>query len=220
MAPGRAGVPRRRVMLDGERIQWLNDTARVHLRLDLTRDAGRPLTHSALPSWRPTSWAATFSRPCRCCRPTRWAILSLQVIPYGESQRSFSRGTSPSSSRASACGANSSPNVLPRAAHAAHVDHRVRRDPARRDDPASAQRYHDLMATQSIACAPRRGPARALLAGIVAAPPKDAAVDVGAMVKRSPRGARPSAGATASRPGRGAVASRSEKELRARSATW
>ena len=75
------------VLLEDERIEWCNDTARVHLELDPSRDAGTAITHLIrLPEFLEYLAAGDFSRPVEV-RPPDGRVLSLQVVPYGESQR-------------------------------------------------------------------------------------------------------------------------------------
>lgn len=77
------------VILDGERIEWCNDTAMVHFNLDLAKDEGRPLTHLVrIPAFAEYLERADFSRPIQVSAVgPEPVVLSLQVIPYGESQR-------------------------------------------------------------------------------------------------------------------------------------
>ncbi len=77
------------VILEEDRIQWCNDTARVHLELDPVKDAGRPITHLVrIPAFNEYLAAGSFSKPV-IVRSASHAdrVLSLQVVPYGESQR-------------------------------------------------------------------------------------------------------------------------------------
>jgi len=76
------------VILDGGKIEWCNDTAREHLQLDLSKDAGRPITHLVrIPAFSEYLEAGDFSRPMQLVSPHAGErVLSLQVVPYGESQ--------------------------------------------------------------------------------------------------------------------------------------
>ena len=76
------------VILEEGRIEWCNDTARLHLHLDLAKDAGRPFTHLVrIPAFAEYVEAGEFSKPVQVVSPHAGErVLSLQVVPYGESQ--------------------------------------------------------------------------------------------------------------------------------------
>ncbi|MBL0141807.1 MAG: phosphate regulon sensor histidine kinase PhoR [Betaproteobacteria bacterium] len=75
------------VILDGERIDWCNDTARLHLDLDPARDAGHTITHLVRsPAFGRYLEAGDFAKPVEL-RPPGGRVLSVQVVPYGEAQR-------------------------------------------------------------------------------------------------------------------------------------
>ena len=77
------------VILDGERIAWCNDTARQHLEIDPTRDAGTPLTHLVrIPEFLEYLEGGDYSRPILVQPPYHAdRVLSMQVVPYGQDQR-------------------------------------------------------------------------------------------------------------------------------------
>jgi len=77
------------VILDGERIAWLNDTARAHLEIDPVRDLGRPLLHLVrIPQLDAYMEKGDFARPVIVQAPHAAArTLSLQVVQYGEDQK-------------------------------------------------------------------------------------------------------------------------------------
>ncbi|HYC37377.1 MAG TPA: phosphate regulon sensor histidine kinase PhoR [Usitatibacter sp.] len=76
-------------ILEGHRLVWCNDVAHQHLDLDPGHAVGRPLTHLLrIPAFSDYLAAADFSRPVLVEMPlAAGRVLSLQVIPYGESQR-------------------------------------------------------------------------------------------------------------------------------------
>jgi two-component system phosphate regulon sensor histidine kinase PhoR len=77
------------VILDGDRIAWANDTARLHLEIDPSRDTGTPITHLVrIPEFLQYLEGNDFTRPI-IVQPPHSAdrVLSLQVVPYGEDQR-------------------------------------------------------------------------------------------------------------------------------------
>ena len=75
------------ILLEDDRIEWCNDTARVHLELDPARDAGTAITHLIRwPEFLEYLEAGDFTRPVEV-RPADGRVLSLQLVPYGESQR-------------------------------------------------------------------------------------------------------------------------------------
>jgi two-component system phosphate regulon sensor histidine kinase PhoR len=77
------------VILDGDRIAWCNDNARVHLEIDAVNDAGRPITHLVrIPEFLEYLEGGDYSRPVIVQPPhTPGRVLSLQVVGYGEDQR-------------------------------------------------------------------------------------------------------------------------------------
>ena len=77
------------VILDGDRIGWCNDTARLHLEIDPTRDAGTPITHLVrIPEFLDYLEGGDYARPIQVQPPySSERVLSLHVIPYGENQR-------------------------------------------------------------------------------------------------------------------------------------
>ena len=77
------------VMLDGDRIAWCNDTATLHLELDPAKDEGRTIAHLVrAPQFAEYLRQGDFSRPIQVRSGIGGErILSLQVIPYGGSQR-------------------------------------------------------------------------------------------------------------------------------------
>ncbi len=75
------------VLLVDDRIEWCNDTAREHLTLDPVRDAGHAITHLVrIPEFIAYLELGDYSKPVEL-RPDDGRVLSLQVVPYGESQR-------------------------------------------------------------------------------------------------------------------------------------
>ena len=175
------------VMLDGERIQWLNDTARVHLRLDLVRDEGRPITHLLrIPELVDYLEGGDFSKPVQVLSPDAVGrILSLQVIPYGESQRLVLTRDVTQFQQVERM----------RREFVANVSHELRTpltvisgfvETLREEtDPASARRYLDLMAGQSDRML-RLVEDLLVLSSLESSPPPpmEAAVDIAAMVER------------------------------------
>jgi two-component system phosphate regulon sensor histidine kinase PhoR len=74
-------------LLDSDRIEWCNDTARTHLGIDPERDAGRPLTHLVrTPELARYLADGNFSRPLEM-RPPDGRVLSLQAVDYGPTLR-------------------------------------------------------------------------------------------------------------------------------------
>ena len=175
------------VMLDGERIQWLNDTARVHLRLDLVRDEGRPITHLLrIPELVDYLEGGDFSKPVQVLSPDAVGrILSLQVIPYGESQRLVLTRDVTQFQQVERM----------RREFVANVSHELRTpltviagfvETLREEtDPAKARRYLDLMAGQSDRML-RLVEDLLVLSSLESSPPPpmDAIVDITAMVDR------------------------------------
>ncbi|MEO7743348.1 MAG: phosphate regulon sensor histidine kinase PhoR [Usitatibacter sp.] len=77
------------VILDAGRIEWCNDTARLHLHIDTAQDAGRPFTHLVrIPAFTEYLDRGDFAKPVQVMSPHAGErVLSLQVVPYGEAQR-------------------------------------------------------------------------------------------------------------------------------------
>jgi two-component system, OmpR family, phosphate regulon sensor histidine kinase PhoR len=77
------------VILDNDRIEWLNDIARLHLNLDLARDAGRPITHLLrIPAFLQYMEKGDFSRPLLVDSPQGdGRVISIQAVHYAEWQR-------------------------------------------------------------------------------------------------------------------------------------
>jgi two-component system phosphate regulon sensor histidine kinase PhoR len=75
------------VILDGERIEWCNDTARAHLDLEPAKDAGTAITHLVrIPEFVRYLEEEDYSRPIEL-RSSDGRVLSVQVVAYGDSQR-------------------------------------------------------------------------------------------------------------------------------------
>jgi two-component system phosphate regulon sensor histidine kinase PhoR len=77
------------VILDGDRIAWCNDNARLHLEIDPGRDAGRPITHLVrIPEFLEYLERGDYSRPVLVQAPHGpGRVLSLQAVTYGDGQR-------------------------------------------------------------------------------------------------------------------------------------
>ena len=78
------------VLLDGDRIEWCNDMARVHLELDPVRDAGLPLMHLVrIPEFVDYLREARFDRAVlvRTGAGASERALSIRVVVYGREQR-------------------------------------------------------------------------------------------------------------------------------------
>ena len=77
------------VLLEGERIDWANDTAAEHWPIDPARDAGTPITHLVrVPQFVEYLDAGDHSRPLIISLPERpGRMLSVQVVSYGEGRR-------------------------------------------------------------------------------------------------------------------------------------
>ena len=81
-------LPDGMVILEDNRIAWCNDMSRLHLDLDPGKDVGRPLTHLLrLPAFSDYLSAEDYSKPVLVKMPISERMLSLQVIPFGESQQ-------------------------------------------------------------------------------------------------------------------------------------
>ena len=79
-------LPEGVVILEEQRIAWCNDAARVHLDIDPAKDEGRPITHLVrIPAFADYIQAGDYSKPVMVETPHQ-RIVSLQVVPYGESQ--------------------------------------------------------------------------------------------------------------------------------------
>ena len=77
------------VILDDDRIAWCNDTARLHLEIDPTRDAGMPITHLVrIPEFLEYLEGSDYGKPIQVVAPHSIdRVLSMQVVTYGENQR-------------------------------------------------------------------------------------------------------------------------------------
>jgi two-component system phosphate regulon sensor histidine kinase PhoR len=76
------------VILDGDRIAWCNDNARLHLEIDPARDIGTSITHLVrIPEFLAYIESGVYARPIQVRAPHSDRELSLQVIAYGEGQR-------------------------------------------------------------------------------------------------------------------------------------
>jgi two-component system phosphate regulon sensor histidine kinase PhoR len=77
------------VILDGDRIAWANDTARLHLDIDPARDTGTPITNLVRnPEFVAYFEGRDYSRPLPLEVPhADERVLSVQVVPYGGNQR-------------------------------------------------------------------------------------------------------------------------------------
>jgi two-component system phosphate regulon sensor histidine kinase PhoR len=75
------------VIVEGERIEWCNDTAREHLGIDPARDVGNTLTHLVrIPEFLQYLEDGDYAKPVEV-RPADGRVLSVQVVPYGDAQR-------------------------------------------------------------------------------------------------------------------------------------
>ena len=139
------------VILDQDRIAWLNDTARAHLEIDPATDTGRPLTHLVrIPEFQEYLQQGDFSRPVIVNAPHGGGrTLSLQVIEYGDGQKLvLSRDIT-----------QFRQVERMRREFVANVSHELRTpltvvsgflEPLREEkDPAAARRYIDLMSEQA-----------------------------------------------------------------------
>ncbi len=81
-------LPEGVVILENDRIEWLNDVAHLHLDLDPANDVGRALTHLVrIPEFVDYVQAGAFARPIIVESPHALGrAISIQVIPYGEGQ--------------------------------------------------------------------------------------------------------------------------------------
>ena len=82
-------LPEGVVLLEGERIDWANDTAAEHWGLDAARDAGTPIAHLVrVPEFVEYLSDAEHARPLVVSLPHAPArVLSVQVVSYGEGRR-------------------------------------------------------------------------------------------------------------------------------------
>ena len=139
------------VILDQDRIAWLNDTARAHLEIDPATDLGRPLTHLVRsPEFQEYLQRGDFSRPVIVNAPHgSGGTLSMQVIEYGDGQKLvLSRDIT-----------QFRQVERMRREFVANVSHELRTpltvvsgflEPLRDEkDPEAARRYIDLMAEQA-----------------------------------------------------------------------
>jgi two-component system phosphate regulon sensor histidine kinase PhoR len=75
------------VILDDERIEWCNDTARIHLDLEPAKDAGTAITHLVrIPEFVRYLEDGDYGKPIEL-RSSDGRVLSVQVVAYGDSQR-------------------------------------------------------------------------------------------------------------------------------------
>jgi two-component system phosphate regulon sensor histidine kinase PhoR len=75
------------VVLEGESVEWCNDTARSHLALDPAKDSGHPITHIfRLPEFVDYLEARDYARPVEIRLPDS-RVLSVQVVPFGDERR-------------------------------------------------------------------------------------------------------------------------------------
>ncbi len=76
------------VILDGDRISWCNDMARVHLDIDPAKDAGLTITHLVrIPEFVEYLVAGKFEKPVQLHTGQGDRALSIRVVPYGTEQR-------------------------------------------------------------------------------------------------------------------------------------
>jgi two-component system, OmpR family, phosphate regulon sensor histidine kinase PhoR len=82
-------LPEGVVLLDGDRIEWLNEVAHAHLGIDPARDLGRYVTHIVRhPEFVRYLDVARFDKPLIVEPPhAPGHQVSIQVIPFGEWQR-------------------------------------------------------------------------------------------------------------------------------------
>ena len=79
-------LPEGVVILEEDRIDWLNDMAQVHLQVDGVKDVGRTITHIVrIPEFAAYLQAGDFTKPVIVESDER--VISIQVVPYGDSQR-------------------------------------------------------------------------------------------------------------------------------------
>ena len=139
------------VILEGDRIEWANDTAAEHLSIDPARDVGTPIAHLVrIPEFVEYLAGGDHSRPLQVSPPQRPdRVLSLQVVTYGEDRRLvLSRDVT-----------QFRQVERVRREFVAHVSHELRTPltvvsgflETLRDerDPAAARRYIDLMEEQA-----------------------------------------------------------------------
>ena len=77
------------VILDRDRIEWCNDTARLHLEIDPAKDQGLPITHLVrIPAFAAYLEAGAFARPVIVEAPHQGGrVISIQAVDYGDAQR-------------------------------------------------------------------------------------------------------------------------------------
>ena len=82
-------LPEGVVILENDRIEWLNDVAHLHLDLDPVGDIGRAMAHLVrIPEFVEYLDAGSFGRPIIVESPHAVGrAISIQVIPYGGAQR-------------------------------------------------------------------------------------------------------------------------------------
>ncbi|APV50078.1 hypothetical protein BWI17_10505 [Betaproteobacteria bacterium GR16-43] len=75
------------VILDGDRIEWCNDTAKLHLDIDPVGDAGNTITHLVrIPEFVQYLEGGDYAKPIEL-RSGDGRVLSVQIVPYGDAQR-------------------------------------------------------------------------------------------------------------------------------------
>ena len=139
------------VILEGDRIAWCNDMARLHLDIDPAKDEGRPITHLVrIPPFAEYLQKGEFGRPVMVDSPRgQDRVISIQVVPYGVSQRLILTRDVTQFQKVERM----------RREFVANVSHELRtpltvvsgfietlRD---EEDPAAARRYLDLMGDQA-----------------------------------------------------------------------
>ena len=82
-------LPEGVVVLEDDRIEWLNEIAHLHLDLDPARDVGRVITHLVrIPELAAYLRAEDFARPLMVTSPhAPQRAISIQVISYGKGHR-------------------------------------------------------------------------------------------------------------------------------------
>ena len=77
------------IILEGDRIEWSNDTARLQLGVEVPRDEGTPIAHLVRdPGFLAYLERGTYDAPVEVQAPAaRGPVLALQVVEYGEGRR-------------------------------------------------------------------------------------------------------------------------------------
>ena len=77
------------VILEADRIEWSNDTARLHLGVEVPRDAGTPIAHLVRdPAFLAYLDAGQYDGPVEVhSSAARGRVITLQVVEYGEGWR-------------------------------------------------------------------------------------------------------------------------------------